>query len=416
MAAAVACALGAARVARAQAYVTEDAEGGSFLKTDVPSGQWSSVEQPGTSTVGFSTAAPHRGQRMLEVTDVTSQPGAGNGPALYATLSGAPTGSYFLRTWLRVASTNHQGSIVVTQVVGNVANNAFCDLLLSFPGAVLSAQGVNAGNTWSIDATNASLGVGSWHLLECGLSGVGTAAGARTVWLDGVQVAQRTGIDWAGTFLTEVAAGIPWSDVRTFTGTVQLDDLRTSATPPASRVVVSSAAGDLRVGDCHPLQASLQSSSGGTASAPYDLPVDLTWSLAGTGTPTGQLFADAACTVPTSTVTVPAGSSEVSFGISSGTPEAGSLTAQQVDLLSGAALALSFSDTGAPGASRAGSGGAGAGAGSGTGGALADELLFSVGCGCRSSAGGGVEAGGGAALSWLVLLAAWRLVRRRRPG
>src|SRR5581483_8899510 len=123
----------------------------------------------------------------------------------------------------------------------------------------------------------ADLSVGDWHLVEAALTGAGTSAGSRMLWVDGALVANDGPFDFRGVEPFQLSLGAPWLGDRSLAGTLSFDDVRISAEPPASRLAVSS--GELVEGVCGAIEVSLIASPQPTgapapsAAAPYDVEV-----------------------------------------------------------------------------------------------------------------------------------------------
>lgn len=149
-----------------------------------------------------------------------------------------------------------------------------------------------------------ALAPGDWHLLELEVANVGTSAGRRRLWIDGLLRADRANVDWSGVELNQLTLGEPWGTF-SFQGDLGFDDVRALAQPPASHLGLAPGSNPVPVGECVPVTLALADSVDGAPSpAPYEV-------LAALSAPAeaGQFFSDDGCSNEVTSATLPAGSS-----------------------------------------------------------------------------------------------------------
>lgn len=188
------------------------------------------------------------------------------------------------------------------------------------------------------------------------LTNIGTTNGTRRYFIDGLQQVTRSGIDWSSIQVKSVQVGESWSDVPTFTGTLDYDDVRLTTTsrraaswcrlPPPLKWETAKVDPSLR-------------SSGGSTAHPAPYAFDAAFSVSGAA---GSFFSDAACQTPNGAASlIASGTSAVVYfrPTSGGSAE---LSASYADFLEGTAT-LSVSGVGMPDGGAASDGGALADAG-----------------------------------------------------
>jgi len=288
--------------------LVDDFESPGRLVTDVPAGPWTGRVERQAATIAAAAAAAHRGTAGLRVTDPDALTGQGAVTELSFVM--APrTGDFYARTWIRVNSTSAAGSLNPIQILNNQAPgaNAMAEVILDAATGALSLGGYDRGGYLTTPAAG-SLVAGRWTLIELAVDGANGAAGSgrRRLWVDAQLVAERTGLDFSGTPWAPQAVelGQPWSDDRTFTGTIDFDDVRLSVRPQLSHQRVTVPSSTYPVGSCIPVTVDLHDSvSGGPQ--PAREPVDLTLSAAGVA---GAFFSAGTCTGSSSTaLALPAG-------------------------------------------------------------------------------------------------------------
>ena len=310
--------------------LTCDVETGTTLDTAVPHGCFNTAITPyPQSTMAASASAAHRGNFGLRLID--GEAGTGNAADTSLFDDGAPLfGEFHARTWVRIVSTNQLGQPIIAQVSNgtgiapslvDVKVRSNLDLLLG---------GFESDAGYSEAAADAGLQVGVWHLLQLSLTGVGSADGGRSLWLDGVEVAQQR-VDFSGTRLPvgRLALGEPYADDRRWLGTIDFDDVRTAGVPLATGFSVRLPGDGGFVGECLPLEVSLRARFGGRpATTGEALQVTLDAGAL------GELFEDSACALQVASGVMPAGTSSVTLSFRASAP-APSVLATHPDFLPG---------------------------------------------------------------------------------
>jgi hypothetical protein len=283
--------------ASATELLSDDFEEGSLAKW-----QCASCERP-PSSVRISPLAAHRGTKGFRLDDAENSAGAGSGASAYVDLGARP--NLYARTWVRLTQTNAVGDSMLLDVFASTVN--LNNVYLETSGSLLTLAGDKKPGLVSRSPTSATLSDGNWHLLEAAATGGGTANGARTLWLDGVQLAAESGLDWtsAAWIANTFALGQAWSVNRQFVGTVDFDDVRVSDAPLASRWVLVPAAQPVEEGACVPLEVELQDSLGALAPAPYAV------AFAVTGPVT--LFSEPTCSQSLTSPTLPIATSRLAL-------------------------------------------------------------------------------------------------------
>ncbi len=204
-------------------------ESGTLLGSEVPPGQWTSkVVQTTQNSLDASTLAARSGAYGLRFVDGRSTGGQGDENHLSRTLDPS-TGDFEFRLWMRVASSNDAGEIVAAMIHGpGGVNRSLLEIVVAWPGAQLQLQGYDRFGANGSQKLDASWPVG-WHEVALVVRNVGTTAGVREIWLDGVRLVQQTGIDWVGKQVDEVLLGEPWAD-RVWLGELHFDDVRAGTT------------------------------------------------------------------------------------------------------------------------------------------------------------------------------------------
>jgi hypothetical protein len=150
--------------------------------------------------------------------------------------------------------------------------------------------------------SSGNVNLGAYHRVDLVLTGVGTAQGARTFFLDGVQEGSSAGLNWTGASYSEVALGI----LRTSTSDDQgfaFDEVRISPTPLAASLRLSAPAGPYQRGQCLPVALEVRNQLGASMPAPVDVAATLTVTAG-----SASLFSDPGCTTTITTATVTSGS------------------------------------------------------------------------------------------------------------
>ncbi len=321
---------------RAAPEFADDFELGGLTPTTNPMGRWTQITSlQGGNMLSASRQSARRGNFGLLCVDGQLQSGAGNEGQLSRTLT-ARTGDRYVRAWFRLRASNNQGNVDVLAIESDAANNQNITFLrLTNPGAVLH-HSVYSAPGYGNFPTSISFGLGSWYLIEAAVTGVGTPTGTSRFWVDGTLVSTRTDLDWTGLQLLDVSTAVVFSADRRFTGTMDWDDFRVSATPMASRLSLSGPA-SASTGECVPFTVTSVSSIG--AETPADENLDLGFMQSGL---TASLHSDAACQQPLGAIEIPADTSAATLYLRSTSPGTLDLTATHSDLLSSAPLSITF--------------------------------------------------------------------------
>lgn len=390
-----------------------------------PTGRWNFQDTNAVGTVALDSTAKHRGNQGLLMVDPvdTATGGAVGSSANFFHALVAP--DYFTRVWVRVDRALGPGQdIVLNAHAAGPTSQPIIDLHIRNPNGELALGGQDDTGANQTTLTGIFLADAGWHLVEMSATGLNSDAGTRTMWLDGQQVAQQVGISWQGVLMRRFNVGLPWTSDLRHDGQVALDDPRFSATPPASRLVVTPQVATAQLGQCVPLTVSLASSAGTVARAPFDMSVDI---RASDG---GAFFANAQCTQSVAQLALPDEALNATAYFSPATTGSFSFTADHPDMLAGApssALVVGSvgGGSGSAGGGSAANGGGGSAGGAAAGGgptgegstggtngdagvgANAANLGLTVGCDCHTTS-----------FAWqsLAALALWHLRARRRPA
>ena len=396
--------------------LAHDVETFTLLATDSPPGPWTGIYAPiAANRIDAGAVAAHRGSFGIRAIDAVGTGNADTEIRLFYNLT-ARTGDTHLRAWVRLATSNGLGRLVIIQV--SSVNTALLDFIVPGTGGVELGGFTSTGYVFS--APGPSVSDGGWHLVEVSLLGVGTMSGRMVGWVDG-RDAGVSARNWQGYSYDNIGIGEPWSSDRSFIGAIDFDDVRISTRPHASRLGVE-ALGTIPAGACRPLRISLHDSNGNLARAPYGFDAGV-WATGGPLTIAG----DPGCLLPATTADFAPDASTALVYVRGTSPASVLVESAYEDLLSGSAplIVSGFVDAGAGdggsavadggvdgGAADAGQDGGAGDAGAGTlpavdGGSPMYEAPFeaSVGCACAEVPG---------ALAALLLLCVF--ARRRRSA
>ena len=171
-----------------------------FVDGGLPSG---CVEVDQGQSVG--TLLPdggHYGAPQWSVTDSYSMTQMVRGCTIGCTVSPSVAGSYYGRAWFRLVSSNGQGAFSVLQVTGAADGGSLSLVTVQGEGGVVTQD-----DAWT-EVSNVGIDVGPWHLVEVAVTGVGTASGMRTLWIDGQLGITRSGLDWRNASVTSFTATV----------------------------------------------------------------------------------------------------------------------------------------------------------------------------------------------------------------
>jgi hypothetical protein len=283
-------------------WLEDDFEAGSRP----PLSDWSDHGAASGVTVGVDAAAAHRGALGLRLVDAHAGSGSNVEGYVAMTVPQPSSATCYLRTWLRTTPGSGGGDVMPSEIETTPASatSGVYDFALTAPAMDLSARGFDALGNYATDGTVTST-TALWHLVELALTGVGTAQGSRTLWVDGAR-AVSAAHDFSGLRLGSVALGEPWADAAAVTLTLDFDDARIGPAPPASTLTAAATA-PLKVGGCARFTVDLKDSAGAAAAAPYD--VDASLSLGGAAL---SVFSDEGCAQAAPSLRVPSGASSAS--------------------------------------------------------------------------------------------------------
>ena len=377
-------------VAEADTVLADDFEGATRLRSEVPPGAWNSLDRRPGCPDTVTPLAAHRDLGGLRIDDQSAATGSGDMTAYYATFTAPLTTQAHLRFWFRLSTNNDRGSLVLGELL-RAASGSACDVTLRNPGALLGAAGANADATFSSLDSGVRLSTGAWHLVECGVRGLGTTAGERWLALDAQVVAREANLDFRNTTVSAAAVGQPYAMDLAFSGALDFDDVRVGDAPQAARWSVDGGASS--PGACVPWTIGLLDSEGSPTVLPFDALLSYTAQRA-------MLFADPLCLATLPALFLPAGDSTLTVYLRATGNSPASLDVAFVDVLPGghAVVVGSAADAGA--STDAGVLVSDAGLEMDAGVPVADAGLdptmrsLGVGCGCASADG---------ALAWLLL-------------
>jgi uncharacterized protein (TIGR03382 family) len=297
--------------ARAQVEFQDDFESGPFADAG-PGGVWSSHQ---TASVSWSLTAlaAHRGNAGLRIQDNDSSSGAGQWAWLEYDFPGGAgiLSSYYLRAWVRFTGTQLGDSSVIRLAS---PGPPYCEVVNALILPRYFAKALDAvGTNYSVGASVTG-SEGPWQLIELGLTGMNTADAGFGLWIDGGYAARYPGhLDFTATQVGRVLFGEPYASDSSFTGTIDLDDVRTTTSPPASTLGVSGPA-TVSVGACNAFGLQLSASNGSPAPAPYDFPASIAvFDQSGVMQLDGGIFRDNICSAPSSVVNVFQAQSQATF-------------------------------------------------------------------------------------------------------
>lgn len=326
----------------------------------------------GGSSIGPAAACAHRGDAGLRFVDNVSNASAGCEAPLSADNFPPFQGSATFRAWMRLDAANGGTFLAIASLhrFGSPPAASF-NLATDVSPPTVHVSGFDRLQVASQEGSSQVFTLAAWHLVELQLEGVGTSAGVRRSYLDGVQLTTRSGLDLMGSNTALMITGFTYADPRSFTGTLCVDDVRLGTRLSAShlRLTGPSTPG---VGRCTPVRADFLDSS--DAGAPLGATTAFTASSA------AGVFVDLACAQPFGTVVLDAGADGFDLFVRPTAAGPGQLLLQGDDLLASPPLAFVAVDAGpltddggADAGPDAGAADAGRDAGSSDGGADAGE-------------------------------------------
>ncbi|MBK7865419.1 MAG: hypothetical protein IPJ65_43845 [Archangiaceae bacterium] len=379
----------------------DDFDDGMLQDAQAP---WASVTAVVPNSWAVSAVAAHRGAAGARFTDSISTGTPNVEGALYAIPQNVLSGDTYLRFWARVQLMGAADSIYLAELLSN-GGFAQLEVLLDLPSHRVRFGGYDSSAVLTVVDAGFTLPNAEWHLFEAAVLNTGPSPnlGNRRLWVDGVLKVDQGPFSFGDS--RRLGVGAAWSDTRATTGTIDVDDVRLSCSPPASRLTVSAPATIAR-GGCTAVTVGLVDSSGAPAAAPY--PVTVALSISGAAT---APYSDANCMVSTTTGVIPVDALGADVYLRGNALGAAQLSVAQADFLPGSAAytIVVGPDAGAVDGGSVDGGSVDGGAvdggavdgGSVDGGEISPRAL-AVGCGCGSAQGSAL----------IVLLAALALRRR----
>lgn len=317
--------------ASAQSFTVDGFEGPTLFTFETPPGQWSAqVGVRAGNTLALSSMAAHRGASGLRFVDVNAGLDAGVEGELRKALSPALNGDVFFRVWVRVSGASATGEAALGGIWSSASPSLEVRATVSQPGGVIELWSrARSDGALVKTTTSASLPPGTWHLLEGGALGVGTANGEARLWLDGQSIANRTGLDWSGLTVDHLSLAEYASNDLRFTGTVDFDDHRSGRSALGSMVKVIADVSSLGIGDCKWVTVSLIDSLRNTAATvPYPLTIDLSSDGAGDG-----FYTNSSCTSAVTSVSISEGRNSADVYVRFNSTGPRTLTASHLDFV-----------------------------------------------------------------------------------
>lgn len=372
-----------AGVASAGEVLIDDFEATNRLTSDAPPGPWATLDSYPNVSLTRSTAAARRGNAGLRLDDQASMMGAGDMTALYSPpLSLSQTAS--LRFWVRLTSTNARGGVTLGQLLSDLPDGRpFCDVGLELTTGQLQLNGADSAGAYVLTPSTVSFDAGSVMLVECAVRGMGSLAGERLLYANGVRVAEQRNLDLRDAGVQTAAIGQPYSADRRFVGVIDFDEVRVADRLQASRIWVDAGVNAFVRGECTPVDVGFIDSEG----APQPMPSDV---LLSSTILQAQPFSDAACTMSSGGLVVPAGQTSVRFFVRAGINSPVTLDFSFSDLIGAdfvRPIVAAGVDAGAPDAGSVDAGAPDAGAGPVSwedAGVPAPPQALQVGCGCTA--------------------------------
>jgi hypothetical protein len=279
----------------------------------VPGGGWASLASAPQQTLALSAAAAKSGMAGIRLTDSNGSTGGGNGAALTTATQAMSASSVFARAWFRLNSSNSLGSFDIFQILSTQPGQAsICDVTLNAVTSRLVIAGTAVPDVVTVTPTTGQVAAdGTWHLVECGLKGIGTNAAQRLAFLDGVKIADVSNLNLTGVSANEVQLGQPYSEDRRYIGNYDLDAFESATELVASRLVLTPGSQVADTGGCVSVDASLVNSEGTLVAATVDASLSIALSNQ------AAAFSERNCQTPITQATLPASRSQVGFWVRS---------------------------------------------------------------------------------------------------
>ncbi len=301
--------LGLLLIASAAFAQTEFADGfeGQLLTSDVPSGQWDTLNPGAISTpLSLEAAAAHRGTKGLRATDTVSVPSTvGTGSSLQKRVLGF--GNQFIRFWFRgTPDTDSTQAVAIAMIQADTVVDTVAEFYFEGGGRKLFVRAFDRMAAVATSSMQVDLDTSGWHLLELSAENMGTANGVVSASVDGIERVTLRNLDWNGTAFKDLLIGEPFVDGHGYTGTLDFDDYRGSLSPLASRLALTLPIQPIAFGECVNATAQLNSSRNTQIGATEAVDLQLT---------SPGLQFGATCNSIGSAVVMPAGASTVSFAM-----------------------------------------------------------------------------------------------------
>jgi hypothetical protein len=313
--------------------------GGQLLADDFESGMllspmtWGSQGNTPTAPLPLEllATAAHRGDGGLSFTQVPDGGTVGTAGSWlnYDFTPLLDGGMLSTRLWVRERQSNGAAALIFEQLYADTVTGT---------GIVLETGFNHTDGTWHVQGYDVSMAPQSvvlgtrytypdWHLVELELTGIGTPAGSRTLFVDGVQSAQANGLDLSTALLHSYRIGADYLYLQ-LGATVDIDDVRLDTATQADQLVVGTQVVPA-VGQCAPAVVEMLDVHGTLARSPYAMTVDLS------GTQGASFYAAMDCSGgPVAHLAFPAGAQNVSFGVRFAGPGLHRVQARNVDFLS----------------------------------------------------------------------------------
>ena len=314
--------------AQAVAQHFNEVESGTLAVSNTPPGKAAATFSVANVAVVATAAAAHRGGFGMRIIDSDGTAGAGPGSGESVRIT--PTnGTLYRRFFWRPTATNGLGSRMLgTLTSTGLGSKSLAEVIVAGNGA-LSLGGYDAASAYVTTASTSVAATGVWHLIELLVSGVGTNSGTRKLYLDGTLAAQLGGINWTALTADVMLEGQPYSNNRTFQGTDDFDDLRVSRAAMPSQLVVTAPA--MTDGACSAaITVEAKDSDGINRQVPE--PVTAPLSVAGVS---GTFYSDVGCTAGLANVFLGVGVSSATVYFKPSTAGSATLSATNLDYLSG---------------------------------------------------------------------------------
>jgi hypothetical protein len=215
--------------------ISDDFELGTL---QIGPGAWEilQIDETGDQLLVDAQAA-RKGNYGLRVVDANDNGGVvSRGSEVILRYDLAPhEGDRHFRGWMRVSQLGSVGMSAVLSLVGSQGPGApgqsLVDLWLNLVDGRIHAAGYDATGYYQDDPLGPVLVEDTWYRVDVSVFGVGTSSGERRLSIDGALVSSAPAQDFSGFIFTEDHLGLPWSEDKRFTGTIDWDDVRTSPQP-----------------------------------------------------------------------------------------------------------------------------------------------------------------------------------------